>query len=75
MEGHALWGSQRPGTLPRTDEQNFVHTEAQALVQEFISRGEEMEAHIDDVSLGTNTKRTMSFSSVIFSLFVRKTVS
>ena len=22
-------GSQRPGTLPKTDEQNFVHTEAQ----------------------------------------------
>ena len=26
------------------------------LVQEFISRGAEMEAHIDDVSLGTNTQ-------------------
>ena len=26
------------------------------LVQELISRGAEMEAHIDDVSLGTNTK-------------------
>ena len=26
------------------------------LVQEFISRGAEMEAHIDDMSLGTNTK-------------------
>ena len=45
------------------------------LVQEFISRGAEMEAHIDDVSLGTNTKRTMSFSSVNFSLFVKKTIS
>ena len=27
------------------------------LVQELISRGAEMEAHIDDVSLGTNTKK------------------
>ena len=26
------------------------------LVQELISRGAEMEAHIDDVSLGTNTQ-------------------
>ena len=26
------------------------------LVQELISRGAEMEAHIDDVSLGANTK-------------------
>ena len=24
-----FWGGERPGTLPRTDEQNFVHTEAQ----------------------------------------------
>ena len=42
------------------------------LVQELISRGAEMEAHIDDVSLGTNTT---SFSSVNFSLFVKKTIS
>ena len=27
-----------------------------ALVQELVSRGAEMEAHIDDVSLGTNTQ-------------------
>ena len=27
------------------------------LVQELISRGAEMEAHIDDVSLGTNTRK------------------
>ena len=26
------------------------------LVQELVSRGAEMEAHIDDVSLGTNTQ-------------------
>ena len=52
------------------------------LVQDLISRGAEMEAQIDDVILGTNTrvwvaitKRTMSFSSVNFSLFVRKTIS
>ena len=45
------------------------------LVQELISRGAEMEAHINDVSLGTNTQRTMSFSSVSFSLFAGKTIS
>ena len=28
-EGHAFLGGSRPGTLPRTDEQNVVHTEAQ----------------------------------------------
>ena len=44
------------------------------LVQELISRGAEMEAHVDDVSLGTDTHRTMSFSSVNFSLFVKKTI-
>ena len=27
------------------------------LVQELISRGAEMDAHIDDVSLGTNTQK------------------
>ena len=43
------------------------------LVQELISRGAEMEAHIDDVWVPI-PKRSMSFSSVSFS-FVRKTIS
>ena len=30
------------------------------LVQELISRGAEMEAHINDVSLGTNTQEDLS---------------
>ena len=42
------------------------------LVQELISRDAEMEAHLDEVSLGTNT---MSFLSINLSLFVRKTIS
>ena len=45
------------------------------LVQELIPRGAEMEAHIDDVSLVLIPKRTMSFSSVNVSLFVKKTIS
>ena len=45
------------------------------LVQELISPGAEMEAHIDDVSLGTNTQEDHVFSSVNFSLFVKKTIS
>ena len=31
----------------------------QPLVQELVSRGAEMEAHIDDVSLGTNTQENL----------------
>ena len=56
MEGRAFWDSQRPGTLPGTDEQNFVHTEAQTSGTGVVSRGAEIEAHIHDLSLGTNTQ-------------------
>ena len=46
------------------------------VVQELVSRGAEMEAHIDDVSLGTNTQEKLISSSYKnFSLFVKKTIS
>ena len=46
-----------------------------ALVQELISRGAEMEAHIDDVSLGTNTQEDDVLLPVNVSLFVKKAIS
>ena len=45
------------------------------LVQELISRGAEMEANIDDVSLGTNTQEDHVLLLREFSLFVRKSIS
>ena len=45
------------------------------LVQELISRGAEMEAHIDDVSLGTNTQEDHVLLLCEFSLSVKKTIS
>ena len=45
------------------------------LVQELISRGAEMEVHIDDVILGTNTKEDHVLLLVNFSLSVKKTIS
>ena len=45
------------------------------LVQELISPGAEMDAHIDDVSLGPIPRRTMFSSCVSFSLFVRKIIA
>ena len=56
MEGHAFRGSQRPGTLPNFLNKILYILRRRPLVQELISRGAEMEAHIDDVSLGTNTQ-------------------
>ena len=45
------------------------------LVQELISRGAAMEAHIDDVSLGTNTQEDHVLLLREFCLFVKKTIS
>ena len=44
------------------------------LVQELISRDAEMEAHIDDVSLGTNTPEDHVLLLREFTLFVKKTI-
>ena len=45
------------------------------LVQELISRGAEMEAHIDDVSFGTNTQEDHVLLLRDFSSFFNKTIS
>ena len=45
-----------PGALPGANKQILCILRRRPLVQELISRGAEMEAHIDDVSLGTNTQ-------------------
>ena len=48
MEGHAFWGRQRLGILPRAEKQA-------SCTRVYFSRAE-IEAHIDDVSFGTNTQ-------------------
>ena len=45
-----------PALLQELMNKIFYILRRRPLVQELISRGAEMEAHIDDVSLGTNTK-------------------
>ena len=45
------------------------------LVRELVSRGAEVEAHINDVSLGTNTQKDHILLLQEFSLSVRKTIS
>ena len=45
------------------------------LVEDLISRGAEMEANIDDLSLGTNTKEDHVFRLREFFLFVKNTIS
>ena len=56
MEGHALWRGQRTRYISRADEQDPVPPTTKIKVQELISRGAQMEAHIDDVCLETNTQ-------------------
>ena len=56
MEGHALWRGQRTRSFRRADEQDPMHPTSKTRVQELISRGAQMEAHIDNQCLGKNTK-------------------
>ena len=44
-----------PALFQELMNKTFYRLRRRPLVQEVISRGAEMEAHIDDVSLGTNT--------------------
>ena len=66
MEGHARWRGQRTRSFPRADEQDPIHPTSKTVVQERISRGGQMEAHIDDVCLGTNTQEDQQ---ILFSEF------
>ena len=45
-----------PALLQELMNKNLYILRQRPLVQEFICRGAEMEAHIDDVSMGTNTQ-------------------
>ena len=54
MEGHAFWGQGESGVFQLLMNKILYILRRRPLVQELISRGAEMEAQIDDVSLGTN---------------------
>ena len=51
-----LGGANAPAFFQELMNKNLYVLRRRALVQELISRGAEMEAHIDDMSLGTNTQ-------------------
>ena len=57
MEGHAIWCGQRTRSIS-LELMNKILSILRRIpkVQELISRGAQMEAHIDDVCLGTNTQ-------------------
>ena len=55
MEGRAIWRGQRTRSLALMNKIVSI-LRRRPLVQELISRGAQMEAHIDDVRPGTNTQ-------------------
>ena len=54
MEGHALWRGQRPALFQELMNKILSIIRRRPVVQELISRGAQMEGHVDDVCLGTN---------------------
>ena len=64
-----------PGLFQELMNKTFHILRRRPLVQEVISRGAEMAAHIDDLSLRTNTQEEHVLVPVNVSLFVRKTIS
>ena len=56
MDGHALWRGQRTSLFQELMNKILSILRRRLVVQELISRGAQMEAHIDDVCLGTNTQ-------------------
>ena len=56
MEGHAFGVANTPALFQELMNKISYILRRRPLVQELISRGSEMEAHIDDLSLGTNTQ-------------------
>ena len=56
MEGHALWRGQRTALFQELMTKILSILHRRPVVQELISRGAQMEAHIHDVCLGTNTQ-------------------
>ena len=56
MEGHALWRGQRTPSFSSAGDKILSILRRRPKVQELISRGAQMEAHIGDVCLGTNNQ-------------------
>ena len=56
MEGHAFWVANTPALFQELMNKILYILRRRPLVQELMSPGAEMEAHINDVSLGTNTQ-------------------
>ena len=56
MEGHAFGVANAPALFQEVMNKILSILRRRPKVQELISRGAQMEAHIDDVCLGTNTQ-------------------
>ena len=56
MEGHALWLANARALFQELMNNILSIVRRRPKVQDLISRGAQMEAHIDDVCLGTNTE-------------------
>ena len=56
MEGHAVWRGQPPTLFQELMNKILSILQRRPKVQELISRGAQMEAHIDDVCLRTDSQ-------------------